>query len=245
MRRETACHGRGHSGRGRRAPSRHPGVDGDHLDQSWGLSLRRVRGPPTCTGRVNRRAAALAALVLAVGVAVSGCTAGDDLAQQFRSGDGKGYVSGDGRVTEFAVGDRGEPVSFASEDASGATVTAEQFRGRVLVVNFWYAECGPCRLEAEDLREVSAATTDTATFLGVNTRDSAANVEAFVQTFEVPYENVLDVEDSAVQLAFADRTAPNATPSTIVLDPEGRVSARILGLVDQSTLRALIATAAD
>jgi hypothetical protein len=47
-----------------------------------------------------------------------------------------------------------------------------------------------------------------------------------------------------VQLAFADRTAPNTTPSTLVLDPEGRVSARILGVVDPGTLTALIATAA-
>ncbi len=123
-------------------------------------------------------------------------------------------------------------------------MTAEQFRGKVLVVNFWYAECGPCRLEAKDLNKVSEATTDTAAFLGVNTRDSAANADAFVRTFGVPYDTVLDVEDNSVQLAFADRTAPNATPSTIVLDPEGRVSARILGLVDTSTLTTLIATAA-
>lgn len=98
--------------------------------------------------------------------------------------------------------------------------------------------------EAKDLNKVSEATTDTAAFLGVNTRDSAANADAFVRTFGVPYDTVLDVEDNSVQLAFADRTAPNATPSTIVLDPEGRVSARILGLVDPSTLTTLIATAA-
>ncbi|MEW5096563.1 TlpA family protein disulfide reductase [Clavibacter michiganensis] len=190
------------------------------------------------------RPASLLAGALVLVAALSGCTASDDLAQQFRSGDGKGYISGDGRVTESSVEDRGEPVTFASDDTAGTTVTAEQFRGKVLVVNFWYAECGPCRLEAKDLNKVSEATTDTAAFLGVNTRDSAANADAFVRTFGVPYDTVLDVEDNSVQLAFADRTAPNATPSTIVLDPEGRVSARILGLVDPSTLTTLIATAA-
>lgn len=135
-------------------------------------------------------------------------------------------------------------MAFVSDDTAGTAVTAEQFRGKVLVVNFWYAECGPCRLEAKDLNEVSAATTDTAMFLGVNTRDSAANADAFVRAFDVPYDTVVDAQDSSVQLAFAERTAPNATPSTIVLDPEGRVSARILGLVDPSTLTTSIATAA-
>ena len=194
--------------------------------------------------RVIRRPASLLAGALVLAAALSGCTASDDLAQRFRSGDGKGYISGDGRVTEFGVEDRGGPVTFTTADTAGTTVTADQFRGKVLVVDFWYAECGPCRLEARDLNRVSAETTDTAAFLGVNTRDSAANADAFVRTFGVPSDTVLDVEDSSVQLAFADTTAPNATPSTIVLDREGRVSARILGLVDPSTLTTLITAAA-
>jgi len=189
-----------------------------------------------------RRSLVAAALAVAAALTLGGCTATDELASDFRSGDGGG--AGPARVTEFPVGERGDPISFRAPDASGADVTAEQFRGKVLVVNFWYAACGPCRLEAKDLREVSAATTDTATFLGVDTRDSADSVRAFVDTYDIPYANVLDVEDNAVQLAFAARTAPNATPSTLVLDPEGRVSSRILGPVDPSTLTTLIATAA-
>ncbi|MBF4618845.1 MULTISPECIES: TlpA family protein disulfide reductase [Clavibacter] len=189
-----------------------------------------------------RRPLVAAALALAAALTLGGCTATDQLASDFHTGDGAG--SRDDRVTEFPVGERGDPISFRAPDASGAEVTAEQFRGKVLVVNFWYAACGPCRLEAKDLREVSAATTDTATFLGVDTSDSADTVTSFVDAYDIPYANVLDVEDNAVQLAFAARTAPNATPSTLVLDPEGRVSARILGPVDPSTLTTLIATAA-
>jgi peroxiredoxin len=190
---------------------------------------------------VIRRPAA-AALAVVTALALGGCSAADELASEFRSGDGGG--SGGARVTEFPLGERGDPISFRAPDSSGTDVTAEQFRGKVLVVNFWFAGCGPCRLEAKDLREVSASTTDTASFLGVDTRDSADSVRAFVESYEIPYENVLDVEDNAVQLAFAARTAPNATPSTVVLDPEGRVSSRILGPVDPSTLTTLIATAA-
>lgn len=189
----------------------------------------------------RRRPAAAAVLAVAAALALGGCTGTDQLASDFRSGDGAG--TGDARVTEFPAGERGDPVSFHARDTSGADVTAEQFRGKVLVVNFWYAACGPCRAEAADLREVSTATTDSAVFLGVNTQDSAASADAFVATYDIPYENVLDVEDNAVQLAFAARTAPNATPSTLVLDPEGRVSSRILGPVDPSTLTTLIAAA--
>ncbi|MBD8140274.1 hypothetical protein IFT36_06900 [Frigoribacterium sp. CFBP 13605] len=53
-----------------------------------------------------------------------------------------------------------------------------------------------------------------------------------------------DANTGSVQLAFAGKTTPKATPATIVLDPKGRVSARVLGSVDPSILRALVKTAA-
>ena len=44
-------------------------------------------------------------------------------------------------------------------------------------------------------------------------------------------------------LAFAGVTAPRATPSTIVLDREGRVAAQIMGMFDPSILKTLISDA--
>ena len=74
------------------------------------------------------------------------------------SGDepvGQNYVSGDGTVTEFDVLDRGEPIDFSGVTDLGETVTSDEYRGGVVVVNFWYASCPPCRMEAPDLQALN------------------------------------------------------------------------------------------
>ena len=69
-------------------------------------------------------------------------------------------------------------------------------------------------------------------FIGLNTRDSKASAEAFIQRFEVPYPNVWD-PDAQLQLAFRDSLPPQAIPSTVLVDKQGRVAGRVLGEVDQ------------
>ena len=193
---------------------------------------------------MNRRARlvplALAGLVT-VALALSGCTSGDSLADQYRAGSGKGYIAGDGSVTEIPAEERGDAVEFAGTLEDGSQVTSADYAGEVLVVNFWYAACAPCRAEAPDLKEISDQFADEgATFLGVNVRDQAATAIAFNESFQISYESVMDV-DGGMQLAFSGSIPPNAVPTTLVLDSSGRVAARILGQVNSpSILKTLI-----
>ena len=193
---------------------------------------------------MNRRARlvplALAGLVT-VALALSGCTSGDSLADQYRAGSGKGYIAGDGSVTEIPADERGDAVKFAGTLEDGSQVTSADYAGEVLVVNFWYAACAPCRAEAPDLKEISDQFADEgATFLGVNVRDQAATAIAFNESFQISYESVMDV-DGGMQLAFSGSIPPNAVPTTLVLDSSGRVAARILGQVNSpSILKTLI-----
>jgi peroxiredoxin len=92
-------------------------------------------------------------------------------------------------------------------------------------------------MEAADLQAVSEDVADDAAFLGVNVRDQPTTADAFTQRFDVTYPTATDVNTGSVQLAFAGKTAPNATPATFVLDAKGRVSARVLGSVDPSILQ--------
>jgi len=190
----------------------------------------------------TRRLLVIPALLLAIGAAVAGCTSSAGIEQQW--GDGKGYLSADQLVTEVAPEDRGDPIEFDSELSDGTKITAADYQGKVAVLNFWFAGCVPCRTEAADLQAVSEDTTDDAAFLGVNVRDQPDTADAFTRRFDVTYPTAMDADSGSVQLAFAGETAPNATPATFVLDPDGRVSARVLGAVDPSILRALIETAA-
>jgi hypothetical protein len=69
-------------------------------------------------------------------------------------------------------------------------------------------------------------------FIGVNVRDESGTAKAFERKFGVDYPTVLDARTGTMQLALSGDIAPNAVPTTIVLDKRGRVAARILGAVD-------------
>jgi thiol-disulfide isomerase/thioredoxin len=191
--------------------------------------------------RARAGLAAIAALI--VSVAVTGCASNDPLAEQFKDGSTKNYIAGDGTVIEIPAENRGEPIAFDGITEHGDPVASTDYAGRVLVVNFWYAECPPCRLEAPDLEALNQQYQDQGVaFLGVNVRDEADTARAFATQFGITYPSIIDTTDSAVQLAFAGKIAPNAVPSTIILDTEGRLAARVTGLAEKSVLNALIST---
>ena len=191
---------------------------------------------------MNPRAVIAASVLLAVGL-LAGCTSSDSLAQQYRDGNEKGFIAGDFQVVEIPAGARGEPVVFEGVTETGERVSSDDYRGAVLVVNFWYAACGPCIVEAPMLEEVWQDYQDRGVaFLGVNTYDQPATALSFAQDNNVTYPSVIDVNDGRVKLAFAQATPIQATPTTLVIDQEGRVAARIIGqLAGASILSTLVA----
>ena len=199
----------------------------------------------TATSRVRTRLLSVGAAVAVAALALTGCTANDSLANQYRSGNGQNYIAGDGTVSEYAVGNRGEPVSFSGKLQNGDTVTSKDYAGKVLVVNFWYAGCPPCRVEAPDLQSLSEKYASQGVgFLGVNLYDSVQTAASFEKDKGVTYPSVLDRDTGSVLLAFSKTVPPKATPTTLVVDKEGRVAARILGAIpDKSILDTLISDA--
>ncbi|MCV7512633.1 TlpA family protein disulfide reductase [Micrococcus luteus] len=176
---------------------------------------------------------------------LAACSSDDPLAAQAGNADGKNYIAGDGSVLEIAPTERGEPVQFSSTLFSGEPVSTEDLAGNLGVLNFWYAACAPCRVEAPDLQALHEQFEPAGVqFLGVNVRDTIATAEAFERTFGITYPSVED-RGGQVLLAMTDYVPPQAVPTTIVLDRQGRVSARILGIAEPSTLRSLITTVLD
>lgn len=179
-------------------------------------------------------AGALAAGLLLSGLALSGCVGGTGTVDS-------GYVSGDGTVTTWSADERGEPVEVSGAAFDGSAVDLADFRGQVVLVNTWYAACPPCRAEAPDL--VALDERADVQVVGVNGRDDSGTALAFERTFEVPYPTIDDQDGHAIA-ALQGLVALNAVPTTLVLDPEGRVAARIIGRADPSTLSALVDEAA-
>ena len=128
--------------------------------------------------------------------------------------------------------------SDAALAAGVIELSLADLEGRVVVVNFWASWCGPCRIEQPDLNQVHDLLPDTEVVLiGVNIEDTEANALAHLAEFDVAYLSLFDpVNELAGRFSgIGARTIP----TTIFLDPEGRVAARLLGLTDTREVVAL------
>jgi len=177
-----------------------------------------------------------AALAAALAIGLSAC-APDPATEAFLNGDQKAYTTKDFRVQEIPADKRGEPVEFGGITEAGETFSSADITGDVTVVNFWYAGCGPCRIEADDLEAVwQKHQSDDVAFIGVNIYDQADTARAFAEKYGITYPSLMDADTGQAKLAFAKVTPIQAPPTTLVLDKKGRVAARIIGPIDGTSI---------
>ena len=198
-----------------------------------------------CFIHATRSSLSLIAAGLVMVLGLTGCASSDSLAEQANAGETESYIAGDGSVTEFPPESRGEPVELTGRFYDGTAVSSADFTGQVTVLNVWYAACAPCRVEAPDLQALYEKHQESGVqFIGVNIRDEQATAEAFERTFRTTYPSIDDT-DGTVLLAMSDYVPAQAVPTTLILDKQGRVAGRIIGLAEKSTLDALITAAVN
>jgi cytochrome c biogenesis protein CcmG/thiol:disulfide interchange protein DsbE len=120
---------------------------------------------------------------------------------------------------------------------TGARSLAD-FRGRVVVLNFWASWCTPCIREAPHLERAQQRLAGKGTVLGVTFRDASPDSQAFLKRHHLTYPNVRDV-DGKLGKAYGTK----ALPETFVVDKAGRLVAISRGEVSDRFLDAAIAKA--
>ena len=124
-------------------------------------------------------------------------------------------------------------------DLSGMTLTGVNYTrepGKVAVVNVWASWCSPCRAEEPTLSALSQKYSDVQ-FIGILTRDNPVNAEAFNRKRGTPYPTLID---DSILIGFRKSLPANAIPTTVVIDRDGNVAARISGSVTVASLSNLI-----
>lgn len=176
-----------------------------------------------------RRSAALTAVLVLLG----GC--GQDQAAT------QGYVSGDGVVEQVAQTDRKQLPRISGELLDGGTFDSDDYAGRVVVYNVWGSWCPPCREEAPALQKAWEDTKrKQVQFVGIVVKDNDGAALAFEREFGIAYPSLNSEDSTPAVVAFSGSLPPNAVPSTVVVDQQGRVAARVVGKTTFSTLVALI-----
>jgi thiol-disulfide isomerase/thioredoxin len=180
-------------------------------------------------------------VVGAVCLGVSACGSdANSIAAQARSGDGKGYVSGDGSIERLAPGQRSSPLTLSGVTMQGTQWTVADAKNHVLVLNVWGQWCGPCVAEMPHLQQVwsqLSAAGKPVQFMGINYRDGVETARAFLRANRITYPSL---QDDGGGTLLALRGKANTTPTTLVLDRRGRIAARVSGPVTAATLSGLV-----
>ena len=117
-------------------------------------------------------------------------------------------------------GMEGQPApDFALKSASGENMRLSEYRGDVVMINFWATWCGPCRQEMPLLDELYTRYQRVGfNLLGVNIDDDAAGAMRMIQELGVNFPVLFDSRKEVSKLYEVE-----AMPTTVLLDREGRV----------------------
>ena len=109
----------------------------------------------------------------------------------------------------------------------GEKVALEDLRNKALLLNVWATWCGPCRIEMPFLAELHENLSDEGlTIVAVSIEDAMA-VQTYLEETDVDHPFPLLLDSDSI---LADRFGVHGLPTTIVIDPEGRLALRHVGI---------------
>ena len=121
----------------------------------------------------------------------------------------------------------------------GKPLTLAALQGKVVLLNFWATWCGPCRAEIPDLVALQDRYKDRLQIIGLNVDDEEADIKQYVEETGINYPVAMTSNDVRIQFGGIP-----ARPTSFVLDTEGRVVQKHVGLwnpgVYETEIRALL-----
>ncbi|WP_086830635.1 TlpA disulfide reductase family protein [Streptomyces sp. NRRL B-24572] len=191
--------------------------------------------------RRTRRTLVAVGMLSAAALTLSACS-GDDNGKSGGGGN-TNFVTNTGGISTVAKGERTAPNDIAGDTLEGKKLDVADLKGKVVVLNVWGSWCGPCRAEAPHFAKVAKDLKgQDVEFVGLNTRDfNKQQALTFEEDYEVPYPSLYDPNGKLILFGFPKGTLnPQAIPSTVVLDKEGKIAARSLMALDEKKLRSMI-----
>ena len=121
-------------------------------------------------------------------------------------------------------------------DAQGQTQTMAQWKGKILLINFWATWCPPCVAEMPELVELQADMKDkNLQIVGIGI-DSPSNIKEFLSTYKISYP-VLIAGMSGTELSRLLGNQAGGLPFTVLIGPDGQIKKTYLGRLDMKKVR--------
>ena len=125
-------------------------------------------------------------------------------------------------------------------DTQGQTHTLSEWRGKVLLVNFWATWCPPCVEEMPELVDLqNSSEIKNLQIVGIGV-DSPSNIQQFTKKFQISYP-ILVAGMEGTEIARALGNQAGGLPFTVLIDADGRVSQTYLGRLNMNRVKADLA----
>src|SRR5579863_10505451 len=173
----------------------------------------------------NRRTLLILAIALVVAAAL-GLGSTIYALRRARAGEA-GDAAGDAKVIRFAKNPEPAP-PFLLHDISGKIVSTADFKGKVVILNFWTTWCPPCREEIPELVQLQAKYKDKLLIIGASEDDDGPQkVQQFAQQHGMNYPIVM-----ATRELIENYGGVPALPTSFIIDQQGRVMMKHTGLYE-------------
>ncbi len=130
-----------------------------------------------------------------------------------------------------ATKDRKAAPEFALKDSGGQLVKLSDYKGKVVLLNFWATWCGPCKIEIPWFKEFETTYKNKGfAVLGVAMDDEGWEiVKPYIESQKINYRTLLGTEQVGTMYGGVE-----SLPTSFVIDREGRIAAVHVGLVSKS-----------
>ncbi len=129
-------------------------------------------------------------------------------------------------------------LNFTFKDMNDTKVKLEDFRGNVIVLNFWATWCGPCKTEIPNFVELQKQYGDQRVqFIGLSVDDTLAKLKPYVAAHQMNYPVLQGRGNDAVLNAYGP---VSALPVTVLITRDGTICTRHVGPVERDTLESEI-----
>lgn len=114
---------------------------------------------------------------------------------------------------------QGKAPDFTLKSSSGKNIKLSEYRGQVILLNFWASWCGPCRQEMPILNQIQNRYSKLGfTVLGVNVEEDSRQAKTMLREIPVDFPILFDTTNKVSKLYNV-----SAMPSTVLIDRDGNL----------------------